>query len=165
MPRRDHDFEDRMLRIDGKKPTARDKWRAFSRLWRLANGHGAYQDIAAGEAIRVLFPNWRMVRLLDDDTGDGLVDRSHIPKFLRKRMIEHIRRKRLYGGHPEWRERAKVVARLVREKLGREVTPDQVAEVRLRVIGIIRRTASERGVDLPADDEAVLRLVLRRDDS
>ena len=88
-----------------------------------------------------------------------MVDRSHIPTFLRKRLLEGHKKRRLYAGHPEWAERDKKVAHLCRDAHGIEVTPTEVAEVRRKVINLARRTAAELDVRLPADDEDVLRLL------
>ena len=161
MGKRDRDFELRLCRIDGRKPTARDKWKAFHRLWRLSQGHGAEQDIAAGQAFRVLFNNWRAILLLDTDRCDPLVDRSHVPTFLRKQMLDLYVRRRLYGGHPEWAERDKRVANAVRAE-GIEVTPREVAEVRAKVIRLARQRAAEMDVKIPDDDEDLLRLLKPR---
>ena len=158
MGKRD-DFEERLLRLNGKRPTARDRWRAFSRLWRLAHRHGVYQDMAATECFQVLYADWRYVWLLDEERGDGLVDRSHIPTFLRKRLLAHHKKQRLYAGHYEWVERDKKVANLCRDVHGIEVTPTEVAEVRRKVINLARSKAVTLGVRLPADDEDVLRLL------
>jgi hypothetical protein len=159
--KRDEDdaFTRRLCRIDGQKPNARDRWKAFHRLWRIANGHGAYQDIQVGESFRVLFGGWRCVRLLDSSDGDGMVNRSHLPKFLRKHLLETYRRQRLYAGHYEWMDRDKKTANLVRDRHGIEVTPTEVAEVRRKVIRLARDTAARLDMKLPADDADVLRLL------
>jgi hypothetical protein len=161
----DPEFEARMLRLDGKKPTAREKWQAFHRLWRLAQGHGVYQDAEAVDCFRVLFPNWRPIQLLNGLESDGLVDRSHMPKFLRKQLLEGHRRQRLYAGHYEWMERDKKVANLCREQHGIEVTPDEVAETRRKLIRLARDTAAEMDVKVPADDEDLLRMLKPKEDS
>ena len=158
MGKRD-DFEERLLRLNGKRPTARDRWQAFSRLWRLAHRHGAYQDMAATECFQVLFPSWRSIQLIDGDASDHMVNRSHIPAFLRRRLLEGHKKRRLYAGHYEWVERDKKVAHLCRDVHGIEVTPAEVAEVRRKVINLARAKAAEMDVRLPADDEDVLRLL------
>ena len=157
--RDDADFDRRLCRLDGLKPTARDKWRAFHRLWRLAHGRGPYQDIDAGICLRVLFGGWRAIQLLDGSESDGLVDRSHVPKFIRRQLLESHRRRRLYAGHYEWMERDKAVANTVREAHGIEVTPMEVAEARWKVIRLARDTAAVMDFKLPADDQAVLDLL------
>ena len=159
MSKRDHDYERRLCRLDGLKPTTRDKWRAFHRLWRLAHGRGGYQDIEAGECFRVLFGGWRSIRLMDGSDSDGLVDRSHLPKFLRKSLLEGHRKRRLYAGHYEWVERDKVTANRCRDEHGIEVTPDEVAEVRRKVIRLARERAAAMDVPVPADDDDLLRLI------
>lgn len=158
-------FDDaRLCRLDGQQPTMREKWIAFHRLWRIAHGHGAVQDMDVGMCFRVLFGGWRAIRLMDTDHTDGLVDRSHIPKFLRKQLLEIKRRQRLYAGHYEWMERDKVVANQCRDKHGIEVTPDEVAEVRRKVINLARARAAEMNVQLPKDDEEVLKILKPREE-
>ena len=154
------DFDERRLcRLDGLRPTARERWRAFYRLWRIAHGHGVHRDIDAGTCFRVLFNDWRFIRLIDGSESDGLVDRSRVPTFLRKRLLESHRKQRLYAGHYEWMERDKEVSRLVRDRDGIEVTPTEVAEVRRKLIQMARSKAAELDIRLPADDEGVLRLL------
>jgi hypothetical protein len=87
--------------------------------------------------------------------------RTHWPKFLRRQLLETEKRRRLYGDHPEWRERDKLVASMVRED-GIEVTPTEVAEVRQKVIRLARAKGLEMGFPLPDDDDELL-LLLKRD--
>ena len=163
MARDDPEFEQRLCRLNGKKPTARDIWRAFHRLWRIARGHGPFHDMEADLCFRVLFRNWGFIRLMDGPESDGYVNNSRIPKFLRERMLRDRKRRRLYGDHPEWRERDKQVARHVRERHGMEVTPEEVAETRRKVIELARAKAAEMDIKLPKDDEALLRLLKPED--
>lgn len=146
MSKREEAFA-RMCRVDGQKPTARDRWRAFHRLYRLADNHGGYQDCALKEAMMVLFP-WRWMQVLDASESDGLVDRGKLPMFLRKTLLDHARRRRLrkYGGTPE-RDRA--VANKVRNEHGMEVTPEEVAEVRYKLMTLARDVADKLGVRPP----------------
>jgi hypothetical protein len=148
---------ERLCRVDGQKPTARERWTAFHRLWRIAHGRGVWHDMEAGMCFRVLFGGWRSIHLLDGHESDGLVDRSHIPTFLRKTLLEGHRRQRLYAGHYEWRDRDKTVANKVRDEHGIEVTPLEVAEVRYKLLRAVRARAAEDDVKLPADDEDLLR--------
>lgn len=142
-----------------RKPTARDKWRAFYRLWRIAHGHGHKQDEAAEDCYHVLFPNWRPIRLLKEETSGSLIDTSRMPKFLRWKFLEHHRRKRLYGNYYQtWREQDKRTVAKLREK-GIEITPDEVAETRRKVIQMARAEGMKSGISLPKDDEDLLRLL------
>lgn len=159
--RKDEEFL-RMIRTDGREPTARDRWRAFHRLWRIAHGHGACQDVDAGDCFRVLSTDWRLIRLLESPCNDGLVDRSHTPKFLRKRLLDDARKRRLYAGHYEWMDRDKMVANRCRSEHGMEVTPTEVAEVRRKVIQISRAKAAEMDFPVPQDDEDLLKLLKLR---
>ena len=153
MSRKGFDIE-RMCRLNGKKPTVRERWTAFYRLWRLAHGHGACQDMDASDCFRVLFPT-PMIHVLDHES-EGTLSRVHCPMFLRRRILESERRRRLYGNHPEWSERDKRVAAKVREEDGMEVTPDEVANVRNKVIRLIRDRALTEGIALPHDDDELL---------
>ena len=140
-------FERRLCHVGGERPTTRDKWRAFYRLHRMTVGGSVHREHGAHEALMVLFPP-KWTSLVNAANNDGLVDRSKIPIFLRKQLLEHIRRRRLrkYGGDPE-RDR-KVVA-IVREQHGIEATPDQVAEVRYKVMTLVRKIAEEHGMQPP----------------
>lgn len=154
MSRRDDDFDLRVFRVGGRQPTARDKWRALYRLWRIARGRGMWQDMAVDLCFRVLFPN-RVLSLLDAPP-DSLAGRSRLPKFLRRRLLDYYRRRRLYGNHPEWAAQDKVVAQRCAAE-GLEVTPTEVAEARWKVIQIVRDQAAKTGECLPADDADLLR--------
>ena len=155
----DPEFDERLCRLNGKQPNARDRWRAFHRLWRIAHGHGAFQDIEAGICFRVMFRDWRAVRLMESEKSDGYVNNSRVPKFLRERLLRHRIRKRLHGNHLEWDERDRKVARTLREQQGIEVTPIEVAEVRRKVINIARAKAAELGLEMPADDAELLQML------
>src|SRR5580692_10649108 len=63
---------ERMCRLNGKKPTARERWTAFYRLWRMAHGnHGAEADIYASDCFRILFVDWSGIRLIESHVDDG----------------------------------------------------------------------------------------------
>ena len=136
-------FERRLCYIGGERPTTRDRWMAFYRLHRMTAGGNVHREHGSHEAMMVLFPP-KWTSLVNASSNDGLVDRSKIPIFLRKQLLEHIRRRRLrkYGGDPE---RDRKVAAIVREQHGIEATPDQVAEVRYKVMSIARRVAEDHG--------------------
>jgi hypothetical protein len=141
-------FERRLCHIDGERPTARDRWQAFYRLHRMTVGGSVHREHGAHESMMVLFPaKWTC--LVNASTTDGLVDRSKYPMFLRKSLLEGIRRARLrkYGGNAE-RDRA--VARIVREQHGIEATPEQVSEVRYKVMSIARTISDSMGLDPPS---------------
>ena len=152
-----HITTERLCRLNGEKPTARDRWLAFYRLYRLSMGHGAFQDMAAVDAFRTLFRDWRFIRLLESEERSP--SRAHVPRFLRRRLLDMDRRRRLHGDHPEWAERDKAVANHVHNEHGMEVTPDEVAAVRRKIITIARQKAAEQGIAVPADDEELLRLL------
>lgn len=160
---------ERMCRLNGKKPNARDKWVAFHRLWRLSHrkGDSCWLDGNATDCFRVLWADWRPRMLLDDDREDPLITRRSMPLFLRKRFLELDRKRRLYGEcmaeWGRWQERDRRVAAKVRNEQGIEVTPAEVAETRRKVINLARRKAAERGLDLPEDDEELLDLLRERD--
>ena len=152
-----HISVERLCRLNGEKPSLRDRWYAFYRLYRLSQGHGACQDMAAVDALRTLYSNWAWIRLIE--TEERSPSRAHIPVFLRKSLLQNEREQRLYNGHYEWKERDKAVAHAVREAHGMEVTPDEVAVIRRKVIDIARARAAEQGINLPHDDEDVLKLL------
>lgn len=151
----------RMCRLDGRRPTAREHWTAFYRLWRIARKAGA-AGTESGECFRVLFPDWRFIQLLDSDTECQLVNAKRFPPFIRRDFAERRRRKRLYGNHPEWVARDKIVAQKVRDRHGMEVTPLEVAQTRRKIINMAREKAAEMGVKVPADDDELLRLLKPR---
>ena len=144
---------ERMCRLNGQQPTVREKWTAFYRLYRISQGHGAYSDMDASDCFRILFADWRPLHLIE--ANESLVSRNHAPVFLRKMLLKADRRKRLYGGNHEWEERDKVVASKLRDD-GVEVTPEEVAEVRYRLIRSIRNKAAADDVRLPEDDAEML---------
>lgn len=156
----DRDFDtERLCRLNGKQPTAREKWRAMYRLYRLSHRGDAYGDMAADDCFRVLWRDWRPFQLLDGSGRDGMVDNRHVPPFLRRQLLTLRRRLRLHGSHPEWADRDKVVAHRCREQHGMEVTPDEVAAVRRKVINMARAKASEIGLPVPSDDDELLRFI------
>lgn len=146
-----------VCRLNGETPTLRDRWVAFYRLWRCARKQLSDPMFAneVADSFRILAPGWTW--LVNMEVRD--VSRVHLPKFLRRRMIQDERRRRLYGNHPEWKERDKVVARQVRQETGVEVTPDEVAETRRKVINLARAKGRELGMSMPEDDEDVLKML------
>jgi hypothetical protein len=148
---------ERQCHLDGQKPTLRDKWLAFHRLYRLARRGNPYQAMAAVDCLRTMQKDWSWIRLLEQEVGQ--LSRVHWPKFLRRRFLDTERRRRLHGNHPEWRERDKIVANMVREQHGMEVTPDEVAAVRRKLITVARQKAAEVGFAVPSDDEKLLKML------
>ena len=156
-----HSFdEERLCRINGKKPTAREQWWAFYRLWRITQKAGMWQSQEAVTCFRVFFQNWGFISCADDgdatNVRDG-IDMAGVPKFLRYKFLDHRRKKRLYGKHYERMGQAKMVARKVREEHGIEVTPEECAAVRLKLIKHIRERALADGVTVPQDDDDLMR--------
>jgi hypothetical protein len=141
----------RMCRVDGQRPTARERWIAFHRLWRLAQGHGAWQDMAAVDCFRVIFTNWDGIRLLN--SNEDTLSRVSTPSFLRRELLKHDKRKRL--GYPDT-EQMQSIARQLHEQ-GTEMTPDDVAEVRQKVIRKFRDHALRNDIPVPADDDALMK--------
>ena len=140
-------FERRMCHINGARPTVRDRWQAFYRVHRMLMGGDMNREHGAHESLMVLFPT-KWTCLVNAPTDDGLVDRSKCPLFLRRSLLDGIRRARLrkYGGNAE---RDRKVARIVREQHGIEATPEQVAEVRYKVMTLAREAADACGLRRP----------------
>lgn len=157
MTKRELEREGRMLGINGQSPTTRDKWLAFHRLWRLAvNKANMFQEQAIVECFWTLFPRTRWTSLLNADSTDGLVDRSHMPLELRKSLLEHARRRRLYGGQPGLKELDQRVSVGMANVHGIEMTPLEVAETRYQVCSLLRTMVAEQGEQLPAHDGELL---------
>jgi len=153
---------DRMCRLNGQKPTARDCWVAFYRLYRVGvreeeTHQGMLMADGALNCLRVLFGDNRFLRLCRaKEEKLGRVRRW--PAFLLRRRLEIERRERLYNGNWHWQERDKVVAARCHAQ-GLEVTPDQVAEVRRKVLNSARRVALARGIRLPENEDDILHLL------
>jgi hypothetical protein len=73
----------RLCRVDGLQPTARERWTAFWRLWRLA-ARCAQDAEVAGECFRVLMSDWSWVQLAQ---GHGDYYARKGPPFLRKLLL------------------------------------------------------------------------------
>jgi hypothetical protein len=146
--------ERRMCRVDGETPTHRELWTAFYRLYRISQGHGGHQNIAAVECFHVLMANSAMLRLAE--AGEDTLSRVGWPTFIRRKLLETDRRRRLHGRHWEWLDTDKRVARQMCER-GQETTPAEVAEVRCKVLRMIREKAAAEGISVPADDLGLMR--------
>jgi hypothetical protein len=83
----------RMCRVDGQKPTSRDRWKAFYRLYRITMKHDdlryASRDRSGLDALRMLNNDW-VARLNETD----LLSDGGMPVFLRKRFVEMAKRRR-----------------------------------------------------------------------
>jgi hypothetical protein len=146
---------ERMCRLNGKRPTARERWTAFYRLWRLARKAERANNLMceAVDALRVLgYAKWVA---LCEDSGDRLGLGNMLPPVLRRRFLEIARKRRLYGQHyeewDEWRPRDQAVARQMCEQ-GIEYTPDQAAEARKQCTKKIRAYYARIGIQLPESD-------------
>jgi hypothetical protein len=120
--------------VGAKRATKRDKWNAFHRLFRLATKQSYYHEFGAVESFWILFP-YCWVALLENDTKT--IGRSHMPKFIRRQLVERDRVERLYERDHKTRQQCQRAARLLAGQ-GIECTPDEVAEVRYKVLKMIR---------------------------
>ena len=154
-----NDFTIRMLRLNGEQPTARDKWQAFYRIYRLAKRSEDSHNLMGG-ALDCLFVfgmgSW--IRTVSELEHNG-VDRGHWPKFLRKRMLESERRRRIYanGDYDELlRMDTRCAVRTANEH-GIEMTPEEVGSVRARLCSLMRAKAAEIDLRVPAGDADLIR--------
>ena len=85
----------RYMRLDGERPTPRDRWLAFYRLWRIAHRHKKAADYSgdAEMCFKWLFGWTRWVKLLSGG-DDPLKVQRMMPVFLRRERVERARRKR-----------------------------------------------------------------------
>lgn len=159
MRREDFDV-DRMLGIGGQQPTARERWRAFYRLYRLArrqdSEHGMSADLLSCFSV-LGFGDWASLA-----GGRQAVDPKSLPLFIRRQVVRTTRRRRLYGQNYEnWERMRPMEQRAARRaaSIGIEVTPDQVADVRYKLLRSARKVAAEVGVTVPSDDVDLLRYI------
>ena len=80
----------RLLRADGMGPTARERWTAFYRLWRLTR-KGMWERLAVEDCFKVLMYDWRWINLVENP-GDPL---GTTPLFLRRLAVDPRERERL----------------------------------------------------------------------
>lgn len=71
----------RMCRLDGQQPTARERWKAFYRLWRAA--YWRHKDHYVLLAFRVLMYDWRWIKLVEQPPGDTLECQRFLPLDIR----------------------------------------------------------------------------------
>lgn len=152
------DFDDaRLCRINGQQPTARERWVAFWRLWRISqkNGKGTV-GLDAHECFQVILGDsdkYCAFIYLAGCSNDPLQLRHCYPKSLRQKLLESAKFNRLYGGRKrEWLERDKEVARTIVQTEGIEVTPEQVGEIRWKMLNGVRRRCWEAGLPCWEDD-------------
>ena len=131
------------------RATTRDKWNAFHRLYRLATKQTCYHEMGAVETLCILFP-YRWVSLMEKDANT--FGRSGMPKFIRRQLLEGDRKKRLYDWNHRTKQECQNTARKLAER-GVECTPDEVAEVRYKVLKMIRERAA---FPLPASDQQLM---------
>lgn len=90
-----NDFTERMLRLNGKRPTARDRWYAFYRLYRLAKKPDdlyCWPNNGPMDALRIL--GFARYVALANDRKQTIGGRGHWPKFLRRKFLAMEQRKR-----------------------------------------------------------------------
>ena len=145
-------------------PTARHRWVAFYRLWRMAESLGPEHGHAAQLAFYILdagqISAW--VHLVMSH-GDTLGLWRHLPLAMRRERLAWQKKERLYGrGHyarrERWQAQEKDIAKYLADQ-GVEVTPEQVAEVRRKLIELARNVLMMRGVTPPRDDAELLRIM------
>lgn len=160
---REHFDIERMLRFNGKRPTMRDHWRAFYRLYRLATkADGSYNlNGGAVDCLRVMgYHDWVCLCRADDDMAC-----DDVPVFLRRRFLEASRRKRLYGkrleNYGEFRSVDQAASRRMAEQHGIEVTPDECGAVRAKVLRLARAKAAELDLRVPESDVELLQMLTR----
>ena len=150
-----------LCRLNGAKPTVRDRWVAFYRLWRTGHKNDLWHDSNTVDCFRILFGRSVWIGLMHTDDGVALGGcRKDYPLFLRRRLLDGEKRRRLHGNHPEWAERDKLVANKLRGQ-GMEVLPTEVAEVRRKAIDKIRSVAASKSIPVPEDDDVLLKQLSR----
>ena len=76
-----------------RKPTVRERWHAFWRLWRICHAKqmNAHHHHGADEALRVLFwRNWRLLQLADS-AGGTLELARFMPSSIRRNRVNLAR--------------------------------------------------------------------------
>ena len=88
------EYESRALRLNDQKPTARDRWIAFHRLWRMVKKQSEYHVCDAQIACYILCREevGRWIHLVEDSVDQG---RKHWPLFIRRERLEIDRKQRL----------------------------------------------------------------------
>lgn len=85
-----YDFE-RMLRLEGKQPTAREIWNAFYRAWRASVGKNAASNVIDAWWVLGIDPAW--IRLMND-SGDIYDFLRFMPRCMRRERVERARKER-----------------------------------------------------------------------
>lgn len=144
--------QDRALRYRGQKPTARERWGAFYRIYRLARKCSL--DPQAILCLDVLGLG-KMVQIVEC-RADWLKNNNIIPLEARKLGLQARKRRRIYGEHMEkwdfWYPKDQEIARRLSSEQGVEMTPEEVGDVRVQGFSSLRRMARERCIVLPEDD-------------
>jgi len=168
---------DRYIGRNGQKPTQKDKWKAFWRLWRIckraSDKSNPFMSIAAETSFGWLLDDeWDWVRLASSPSDRLSLPLNNVPIVIRKLWLKHDKKKRKreqeakiakrYGIILDY-QRDKLVASAVREN-GIEITPDQVSKIRSQVCEKIRNKLIDIGWnenDIPISDEGII-LLLRK---
>lgn len=88
-------YTERMLRLNGKQPTIRDRWKAFYRLWRISkkiDDERSWPDHGPMDALRML--GFGRYVAMANGREQEIGGRGHWPVFLRRRFLDMERRKR-----------------------------------------------------------------------
>ncbi len=161
MTKRRHKDLDNYLCSERGRPSLRERWVAFHRLYRLAKaGAGGYHSDAANSCLYILAAGTDWTSLMNEDCHVN--GRGSYPPVIRRRLLEGERRRRLFGPGYRWLDECRAVAQHLRGE-GVEVTPEEVAATRHKIVRIAREKATKQGFVLPADDDAVLRILRTRD--
>lgn len=144
------------------KPTAREKWAAFHRLWRIAN-RAAKESYFIEHDMNECFwalGYYRYEKLMRSREDGPPIPLHKVPSVLRRHVMKSRVNERMYGKHPDWKERDQQLIRAMRDK-GIETTPEEVHSVRMKLLGIFRQSAIELGIDMPADDATAFDLAMK----
>jgi len=150
------------MRIDEQRlfsharPTARERWLCFCRLYRLARKVDEQNNQASNSAVDALrmigYWNWCAALAERDPPGD----RRHYPLFLRREFLRLAKRRRLYGPSLEHYEellpKDQAIARVFAEERGIELTIDEAADERNRLFRKIRQHMRDCGSPMPEGD-------------
>lgn len=142
------------------RPTLRERWVAFHRLFRITKaGANGYRNDDANACLYILAAGTGWVSLMNEDCHAN--GRGDYPPVIRRRLLEGEKRRRLFGPGYRWLDECRAVAQHLRGE-GVEVTPEEVAEIRHKIVRIAREKAVKQGFVLPADPDDVLRMLRSR---
>lgn len=141
-----------------RKSTLREKWAAFSSIFRLArreaSKHGNGHDLDAVSLLRVVFPH-RWVDLASEP-DDRPVSRVHYPTVIRWQLLAKYMREL-----ESLRQRNRLVAGAMAADKLIEVTPSEVAAVREKVLRFASDLALQQGIPWPKTTTERLDMVFR----